>query len=49
MILLTGATGFLGSHLLVGLLANGHEVIASKDHIQILPESAIALNIKNFI
>lgn len=30
MILLTGATGFLGSHLLVGLLANGHEVIAIK-------------------
>lgn len=29
-ILLTGATGFLGSHLLAALLAAGHEVIAVK-------------------
>lgn len=30
MILLTGATGFLGSRLLVGLLDAGHEVVAVK-------------------
>lgn len=29
-ILLTGATGFLGSHLLVALLAKGYEVVAVK-------------------
>lgn len=30
MILLTGATGFLGSRLLAGLLAQGHEVVVIK-------------------
>lgn len=30
MILLTGATGFLGSRLLESLIANGHEVVAIK-------------------
>ena len=29
-ILLTGATGFLGSHLLSALLANGHNVVVIK-------------------
>src|SRR6185503_18166052 len=29
-VLLTGATGFLGSHLLTGLLASGHSVVVLK-------------------
>src|ERR1041384_4204168 len=29
-VLLTGATGFLGSHLLVGLLTRGHSVVVLK-------------------
>lgn len=40
--LVTGATGFLGSHLVVNLLSHGDEVVALARHPEGLPEEAIA-------
>ena len=40
--LVTGATGFLGGHLVENLLGRGHEVVALARNVDGLPEGAIA-------
>lgn len=40
--LVTGATGFLGTHLVSNLLGHGHEVVALARNLEGLPEGAIA-------